>query len=68
MIHIANFDTEMKGKTFDEDCGGTTYTCVGYGDNRGNPYLVGMYANGDKIYLKTVLLKNVEFLAPDAQV
>ena len=68
MIHLSNFETELKGKTFkDTTLGmGTTYSCIGYGDNQGNPYLVGLTASPNGAGIKTVLLKNVEFIATPA--
>ena len=70
MIHISNFDAEYKGKIFiDKSIVGTEYICVGYGDNQGNPYLVGLAEGScpNRVTIKTVLLKNVEFVpAPTA--
>jgi hypothetical protein len=63
MIHISNFDTEMKGKTFTDTSSNKTLSCIGYGDNQGNPYLVGLLATPNGAAMKTVLLKNVEFIA-----
>ncbi len=65
MIHIANFETEFKGRKFKSSTG-TEYVCVGYGDNNsnGNPYLVGLYkdATTNRVTLKTTLLKDIEFI------
>jgi hypothetical protein len=63
MIHIANFDTDYVGRTFTDRSLGmqTDLTCVGYGDNQGNPYIVGMYADQNSVNFKTVLLKNAVF-------
>ena len=62
MINLPKFDSEYYGKTFKDTGLGTTYTCVGYGDNQGNPYLVGMVKSATGIRLVTVLLKNCEFV------
>lgn len=66
MIHITNFDNDFNGRTFKDRSLGmqTDLTCVGYGDNQGNPYFVGMYvdANTNSVHFKTVLVKNAEFL------
>ncbi len=66
MIHITNFDADFYGKTFKDRSVGmqSDLTCIGYGDNQGNPYFVGMYADQQtkSVGYKTVLLKNAEFL------
>lgn len=63
MIHIANFDQIFVGRKFKDVSHIATpqpeYECIGYGDNQGNPYLVGM---NDKFELRTVLLKHVVFI------
>jgi hypothetical protein len=61
MIHISNFDTEFKGRAFRSGTG-TIYTCVGYGSNQGNPYLVGLNDENGRVVIRTELLKNVEFV------
>ena len=67
MLYLSKFDAEFHGKTFqDKKEIGQVYTCMGYGDNQGNPYLIGMYDGGGKACLKTILLKNVEILPPQS--
>lgn len=66
MIHLSNFDTDFKGRKFQDASHGAspTYTAVGYGDNdaNGNPYIVGMTDDGGSIRIKTILFKNVHFV------
>jgi hypothetical protein len=64
MIYISNFDTEYKGKNFKDTSApsGTVYACIGYGDNQGNPYLVGITNGQTGVIIRTVLLKNVEIV------
>jgi hypothetical protein len=63
MIYLAKFDEKYVGRTFrDKNSAGSDLVCVGYGDNQGNPYLVGSYDVNNQSNLKTVLLKNAEFL------
>ena len=63
MIYLAKFDEKFVGRTFRErGMTGSELVCVGYGDNQGNPYLVGSYDVNNHTNLKTVLLKHVEFL------
>lgn len=64
MIHISNFDANFTGRTFRDTSSGVSglYTIVGYGDNQGNPYLVGLVEDKGRVFVKTVLLKNVEFV------
>ena len=68
MITLPNFDTDFKGKTFTDTTLGSElqYTCCGYGDNQGNPYLVGVAASKTlgRAIVRTVLLKHVEFSDP----
>jgi len=61
MIHIANFDTEFKGRKFKNE-NGTEFATVGYGENQGNPYLIGLTTDNGKVLIRTTLLKNVEFV------
>lgn len=65
MLTIFQFDTRFDGKNFKDTTHSAfpqpEYECVGYGDNQGNPYLIGL---NNKFQLKTVLLKNVEFIRP----
>jgi hypothetical protein len=65
MIHIANFDTEFKGRKFKNE-NGTEFTTVGYGENQGNPYLIGLTTENslgvNKVLIRTTLLKNIEFV------
>jgi hypothetical protein len=65
MIHLTNFDVDFYGRTFTDRSLGiqTDMTCVGYGDNQGNPYIVGMYVDQQtkSVNLKTALIKNAEF-------
>ena len=67
MIHISNFDTDFKGRTFKDRSLGmqSDLTCIGYGDNQGNPYFVGMYVDQQykSVNIKTVLMKNAEFVS-----
>jgi hypothetical protein len=67
MINIPNFEVELKGKKFKDTSLGASveYVVVGYGDNQGNPYLIGLTDGGtpDRTFIKTVLLKNVEFIS-----
>jgi hypothetical protein len=66
MIHLSNFDTEIKGRVFKDKTlrMQADLTCVGYGDNQGNPYFIGMYADTttNTVHFKTVLVKNAEFV------
>jgi len=66
MLHIANFEQEFYGRTFKERLVSmqSDLTCIGYGDNQGNPYFIGMYVNQQtqSVNFRTVLLKNAEFL------
>lgn len=66
MIHITEFDKQFYGKTFKDRTLGmqSDLICIGYGDNQGNPYFVGMYIcqNTKTVNVKTVLLKNAEFV------
>jgi hypothetical protein len=64
MIHISNFDQDFNKRKFkDRSTGiGSDLTVIGYGDNQGNPYLIGIYSENNQVGLKTVLLKNVEFI------
>jgi 5,10-methylene-tetrahydrofolate dehydrogenase/methenyl tetrahydrofolate cyclohydrolase len=61
MIHISNFDVDFKGRKFKNE-NGTEFTVVGYGDNQGNPYLLGLNNDNGKVTLRSTLLKNVEFV------
>lgn len=61
MIYISNFDTEFKGRKFKNE-NGTEFTVVGYGDNQGNPYLLGLNNDNGKVIVRSTLLKNVEFV------
>lgn len=66
MIHIANFDSGFKGRVFKDRTLGmqSDLTCVGYGDNgsNGSPYFVGIYVDNKSVSIKTVLMKNAEFI------
>jgi hypothetical protein len=67
MINIPEFDTVFKGKKFSDKTIGmqSDLVCVGYGDNQGNPYFLGVYEDTVRkiICTKTVLIKNADFAA-----
>lgn len=66
MIYITEFEINFAKKAFTDTSTGAEYVCVGYGDNQGNPYLIGL-ASDDNIpraIIRTVLLKHVEFRNP----
>lgn len=65
MIYISKFDSDYAGRTF-KDERGTVYTCIGYGDNQGNPYLVGLTQTQTGAIMRTTLMKNVEFIPTPA--
>lgn len=66
MIHIANFDSVFAGRKFkDKNLGmQSDLICIGYGGNDEAQFFIGSYvdANTDNTYVKTVLMKNAEFL------
>jgi len=66
MLYLSNFDTDFKGRGFEDKTLGmqSDMVCVGYGDNQGNPYFVGMYVDQTRktVHFKTVLIKNAEFV------
>ncbi len=62
MVYLSNFDTDFKGRQFKTSTS-TEYTAVGYGDNPGNPYLIGLHKDAsNRVTLKTILFKDAEFL------
>jgi hypothetical protein len=63
MINIPNFEAGFVGRIFKDRTLGvqSDMTCIGYGDNQGNPYFVGMYVDTTSVGFKTVLVKNAEF-------
>lgn len=64
MVTIPNFETEMLGKTFVESTSinKIEYVCMGYGDNQGTPYLIGMTQSPNGAAINTILLRNVTFV------
>lgn len=65
MITIPNFEKDFIGTKF-KDMGapnGTTWTIVGYGDNAGTPYLIGLGTDSvGRNLIRTFLFRDIEFV------
>jgi hypothetical protein len=62
MFNLPKFETEFYGKKFKDIGNGAEYTCIGYGDNQGNPYFVGMNVDASGVIVRTVLVKHALFV------